>query len=129
MTTLAVALERIEHLNLVHLHVEEMSLSLVRSHDECGIGHVASNLLNDKAFGALGLVLVGTLRVDVVLPVSLALHVHGIALADVGHDVVDGLVDAPLTAARVGYETVHQCRFVLHIVCVFECGLIEVGTQ
>ena len=87
------------------------------------------NLLNDQAFRTLRLVLVGTLGVHLLLPLGLALLVDGVALSDVGHDVVDGLVDATLTRARLCHQTVHQRRLVLHIVRVLEGGLIEVCAQ
>ena len=129
MASLAVALEGVEHLDLVHLQKEDMPLGLGCTGDQRGIGHVAVNLLNDQAFRTLRLVLVGTLGVHLLLPLGLALLVDGVALTDVGHDVVDGLVDATLTRARLCYQAVHQRCLVLHIVCVLEGGLIEVCAQ
>ena len=99
MTGLAVALEGVEHLNFVHLHIKEMPFGFIQTGDQGGIGHIAVNLLNNQAFGSGGLVLVGALRVALVLIVLLTFLVQGIALADISHDVVDRLVDTTLAGA------------------------------
>ena len=97
MTTLAITLECVEHLDLIHLHIKEMAFCLVRTRHQSCVGHIAMNLLNDETLWALRLVLVGALGVHLVLPLSLALLIDLVAFADVGHDVVDGLVDTTLT--------------------------------
>ena len=129
MSSLAIALQGIKHLNLVHLHIQEMSFGLIKSCHECRIGHVTVNLLNDQPLRSVGLVLIGTLRVALLLVLILTPLIHGVSFADISHDVVDRLIYAALTRSRFCYQAIHQRGLMLDIIGVFEPGVIKMSTQ
>ena len=101
LTTLARSTQCVELVNLVHLGVEEMTVSLRHSQHEGWVGHIGVHLLYDQSLGTLALVLVGTLRVHLLFPLPFTLQVLCVTLADIRHDVVDGLRDTVLTRLRI----------------------------
>ena len=93
---------------------------------EGGIRHVGVNLLDDKPFGSVSLVLVRPLRLHLALPLALTAQVVEVAPANVGHDAVDGFGDAILPCSRSRHEHVHERCLVLHVVDIPEARLPEV---
>ena len=99
--------ERVELVDFVHLRVEEPFLRISQTLNEGRIRHVRVNLLNDKPFGTLSLVLVRPFSLHLRLPFLLTLKVLGIPLADVLQDTVHRLRDAILARSRPSHEAVH----------------------
>ena len=127
LSAVARTAQSIELVYFVQLCVEEVAVRLGGAHHESGVGHVGVNLLDDQPFGTRTLILVGTFRVHLVLPLALALQVVFVAAAHVGHDAVDGFGDAILARAGACHEHVHQGGFVLHIVDVAEAYPPQMG--
>ena len=123
------AAQGVELVDFVQLGVEEVAVGLGRAHYEGRVGHVGVNLLYHQPLGALALVLVGSLRVYLVLPLAFAAQVLGVAQAYVGHDAVNGFRYAVLACAGARHEHVHQRGLVLHVVYVAEARAPQVGGQ
>ena len=62
----------------------------------------------------------------VLLPFSFTLLVLPVAQFYVGHDALDGLVNAALASTSACQEAVHQGGLVVHVVCVAESHVAEV---
>ena len=106
-----------------------MLVGLSHTHHESRIGHIGVNLLDNKTFRALAFVFIRALRVHLLLPVGLSFQVLSITLADISHDVVDGLRDTILTGSRSSHQHVHKRGFVHHIVDIRKTDLPQMSTQ
>ena len=116
-------------LYLVHLGVEETSVSLCPSLHKGGVGDVGSDALDDNILGAMGLLLVGSLRAYLLLPLFFSQCALCITFVYVTHYSPDRLVYATFTSTCASHQYVHQGCFVLHVVDVFEACLPQVCSQ
>ena len=122
----ALPLEGVELVYLVERRIEEMLLSLSRTHHEGRVGHIGVYLLDDEVFRTLALILVGTLACHLLFPFLFPFQVLTVALSDVLHNHVDGHLHTVLACARARQQTAHQGSLVLHVVDILEGGLAEV---
>ena len=106
-----------------------MSLCLVHTRHQSGLGHIGIDDLYHQSFRPYHLVFVGAFLLTVLLPLILPALVLLVAPLDVGHDVGDRLVDATLARTRRRHQTVHQRRLVIHIVGIGEAHAAEMRTQ
>ena len=92
-----------------------------------GIGQVVYQHLNADVGGARVLLLLAS--GVLLLPLGLALATEQVALADILHDILDGLFDRALTNALSTHQQVHKRGFVVHVVPVAEVYAMQMGAQ
>ena len=123
------SLQCIKEIQLVHLRVEKVSLSLLHPEHEGRVRHVDVHLLNDETFGSLPAVLVGSLAVAFILPFLLPPALLRVAPSYVRHDAVYGLRDAFLSRTGGSAEDGHERGFVFHVVDVAEAHAAQMSRQ
>ena len=96
--------QRIKLVDFVQRSVKEMFLGFSCTHHEGWVGHVGINLLDDEVFGALALVLVGTLAHHFVLPFLFTFQVFLVTLTDILHDEIDRFLHAALSCSCAGKQ-------------------------
>ena len=122
-------LQLFKQIQLVHLHVDKVSLGLVHTLHQSRLRHIRVYYLDNQPLGTHQFVFVGTFLHAVLFPLSLAPQVLLIAPPNVGHDTLHGLVYATLTATCTCHQAVHQRGLMLCVIGIGEPHATEMCSQ